>query len=45
MQDDGVASRPAVQGEDERRGCFLVGCWPWGVSISNEGQGLLRARG
>ena len=31
MQDDGVAPRPTVQGQDKSRRCFLEGCWRWGV--------------
>ena len=40
-----MASRPTVQGQDQRRRCVLEGCWRWGVGFFDEGQGLLRARG
>ena len=43
MQNDGVALRPTVQGQDESRRCFLEGCWRWGVRFLDEGQGLLCA--
>ena len=40
-----MAPRPTVQGQDESRRCFLVGCWRWGVEFLDVGQRLLRARG
>ena len=45
MQDDGVAPRPTVYGEDESLRCFLEGCWRQGVGFLDEIQGLLRVWG